>query len=149
MGSLIAYAIGQRVEIKQDTTLIIEGLLHNIYHAFDFHNESIVYDTLERSVSGDLLTEIYLETQRGLQLENQGGARVKVRSVQLTDIVVSSLDNGGSGFLAEVTWQVIGDVGHWGHVHQRTNQYQAQLQIQPVERQWKLTGLEVLFEERL
>jgi hypothetical protein len=45
---------------------IVSALLYNVYRAFDFRDEEIIYDTLERSVTGDLLTQTYLETRRGL-----------------------------------------------------------------------------------
>jgi hypothetical protein len=53
------------------------------------------------------------------------------------------------GFVARATWNVHGSVGHWGHVHQRGNRYQAELEIAPVDGFWKLTGLEILDEQRL
>ena len=102
---------------------------------------------LDQSVSGDLLTDIYLETRRGLELANQGGARAKVKSVELTDLEVEQADNGG--FIATSTWIVGGSVGHWGHIHQRQNQYRAQLDITPVDGAWKLTGMTIEEEIRL
>ena len=86
--------------------------------------------------------------QRALQLENQGGARTKVKEVELvgSDIMPSG---PGSGFAATCQWTVLGSVGHWGHIHQRRNRYEAELTIQPVDGAWKLTGLELLGEERL
>ena len=44
---------------------------------------------------------------------------------------------------------VTGSVGHWGHVHNRVNQYQAELDIIAVDKRWKIDGMEVLQEERL
>ncbi|MGH8652048.1 MAG: hypothetical protein ACREYE_07620 [Gammaproteobacteria bacterium] len=40
-------------------------------------------------------------------------------------------------------------VGHWGHVHPRENFYEALVTIEPVTGVWKITGLEVLNEQRL
>ena len=40
-------------------------------------------------------------------------------------------------------------VGHWGHIHQRTNQYEAELMFQPIDSTWKITGLELLQEARV
>ena len=54
-----------------------------------------------------------------------------------------------AGIVAQVTWNVAGSVGHWGHVHTRKNQYQAELDIQPVNGVWKLAALEVIEERRL
>ncbi len=137
---------GSSVSDKQAAELV-GGLLHNIYRAFDFRQEEQIYDVLDQSVDGDLLVDIYLETRRGLELANQGGARAKVKNIEITDLATRSGDDGS--LLADVTWKVSGSVGHWGHIHQRQNQYEAELRIEPVEGKWKLTGLELISEQRL
>jgi hypothetical protein len=126
---------------------VVGGLLHNIYRAFDYRDEERIYDTLERSVSGDLLERIYLETRKGLELASQGGARAKVKDVELVEI--STRAGEGGAFVARATWNVHGSVGHWGHVHKRSNRYQAELEIAPEAGRWKLVGLEFLDEQRL
>jgi hypothetical protein len=128
------------------TEKVVIDLLRNVYQAFDYREENAIYDTLERSVSGDLLTDIYLETRRSLELTNQGGARAKVKSVELQEIAIHP---GAGGFRADVTWNVNGSVGHWGHVHTRSNQYQAELTIKVIDQRWKLTQMNVLQEQRL
>ena len=130
------------------TEQVVIDLLRNIYQAFDYRDEGAIYDTLERSVEGELLTEIYLETRHSLELANQGGARAKVKLVELQDMEIHE-DNAAGGFSADVTWNVVGSVGHWGHIHTRSNQYQAELFIKPVDNRWKLTGMNVLQEVRL
>lgn len=130
------------------TETVVRDLLRNVYQAFDYREESDVYDTLERSVSGDLLTDIYLETRRSLELANQGGARAKVKSVELQSIDIQSAEEPGA-FRADATWHVNGSVGHWGHVHTRSNRYRANLLVQVVDSRWKLMEMDVLEEERL
>jgi hypothetical protein len=127
---------------------IVSGLLHNIYRAFDFRDEGTIYDVLERSVTGDLLTQTYLETRRGLELASQGGARAKVKQMEMIRVEPRKL-TGEPGFAARCVWNVSGAVGHWGHIHQRTNQYEAEMTVQPVNGVWKLTRLELLQEERI
>jgi hypothetical protein len=126
---------------------LVTDLLHNVYLAFDFRGEERIYDVLENSVHGDLLTDIYLETRRGLEIANQGGARAKVKDLELIELETEPGSRGG--FMANATWNVYGSVGHWGHVHQRTNQYRATLGIEPVDGVWKLTSLELIEETRL
>ena len=129
---------------EADATVL--GLLENVYRSFDYRDEGVIYDSLERSVTGDLLTDTYLETRRSLELENQGGARAKVKAVEMVESTHSPL--AGVGFESVCTWNVAGSVGHWGHVHQRVNQYQARLAVEAVEGRWKITDLELLQEER-
>lgn len=149
---LLAVAVclgwGQSARLSDSrSSEVVSGLLHNIYHAFNFREEDQIYDTLAKSVTGDLLARIYLETRRGLELAGQGGARAKVKEIEMIELAATPADGGG--FVATATWNVGGSVGHWGHVHQRRNQYRAELGVAPVEGVWKLVGLEVLEEERL
>ncbi|MBW2229866.1 MAG: hypothetical protein JRH17_05730 [Deltaproteobacteria bacterium] len=126
---------------------VVSALLHNVYRAFDFRDEEQIYDVLAQSVEGDLLEQIYLETRRGLELASQGGARAKVKQVELDELEIERV--GADGFVARAVWKVRGSVGHWGHIHQRSNRYRAELTVAPVEERWKLTALEILEEERL
>ena len=131
----------------EDAKEIVGDLLHNIYLAHDFRDEERIYDTLGNSVAGELLTEIYLETRRGLELANQGGARAKVKQIEMAEADAHSADGGA--FTAEATWVVRGSVGHWGHLHERSNRYRAELEIRPTDGVWKVAGLQLLEEERL
>ena len=146
--SAAAFYLGQQAVVSDERGQeIVGGLLHNVYRAFDFRDESKIYDVLQQSVEGDLLTQIYLETRRGLELASQGGARAKVKTIELTELTTRPSDD--AGFVANATWTVGGAVGHWGHVHQRVNRYKADMRVQPVNGNWKLIGLEILEEERL
>jgi len=148
LASAFAFAIGGAAEFSNDVAdEVVGGVLHNIYRAFDYRQEEQVYDILGRSVEGDLLEEIYLETRRGLELTNQGGARVRVKEIELTEISARRGENGA--FVARATWNVFGSVGHWGHIHTRSNRYEAELEITPSDGVWKLSRLEILDEQRL
>ncbi len=127
---------------------IVGTLLHNVYRAFDYREEGVVYDALARSISGDLLTQAYLETKRSLELRNQGGARVKVNDVEVVECRPRP-SGGGIGFVADCRWNVTGSVGHWGHIHQRRNQYTALLTVRAVDGAWRITGMELISEERM
>ena len=146
---LLSLAVPLSVKPKlsdEAATEVVSGLLRNVYTSFDFRDESTIYDALDQSLVGDLLTDVYLQTKKSLELASQGGARVKVKAVHLEKADFQPLDQG---FQATCTWDVMGSVGHWGHIHQRVNRYEAELDIQPVEGQWKITSLEILEEQRV
>lgn len=132
----------------QAVKIVLDGLLENVYRAFDYRGEDAIYDSLENTVSGDLLTQIYLETRRSLELENQGGARAKVQEVEVLEASYRPLPSG-TGFSSEARWNVTGSVGHWGHIHRRINQYRATVTVESIDDAWRITGLEVLEEERI
>lgn len=138
-----------RLGVSDDEAKEVLGtLLRNVYLAFDYRDEERIYDTLEKSVAGELLTDVFLETRRSLELENQGGARAKVKEVTILEGRYSPTD-GGAGFVSILRWTVRGSVGHWGHIHQRTNQYKARIVVRADDGQWKIVDLEVLEERRL
>jgi hypothetical protein len=146
--SLLSVPMALRGGLSEDETAqVLSGILMNIYRSFDFREEERIYDMLANSASGDLLTDIYLETRQSLELENQGGARAKVKEVEVLEASHDPIR--GRGFRSRATWNVAGSVGHWGHVHQRINQYVAEFTVEEVDGVWKVTSLEILQEERL
>ena len=52
-------------------------------------------------------------------------------------------------FVVRTRWSILGTVGHWGHVHRRANRYEADLRLSAAGGTWKITGFEVLEQERL
>jgi hypothetical protein len=146
--ALVLFSLHRQTSMNEERLQQLVGdLLHNVYRAFDYRGEEVIYDVLEKSVSGELLTDIYLETQKSLELANQGGARVKVKSTTVNETEL--VKRNGNRLTVNSDWTVSGSVGHWGHVHQRSNAYRARLEINDVGGVWKLIGLDVLEEKRL
>ncbi len=133
----------------EQASVILDGVLTNIYRSFDFREEGDIYDRLAVSVAGDKLTEIYLENRRSLVLENQGGAKARLEAVEVLAVDELGEIEPGPGFRGRVEWTVAGRVGHWGHIHSRVNRYRARVTIAPVGAAWKLVELELIDEERL
>ena len=127
---------------------ILARVLPNVYRAFEYPTESAVYDRLALSVTGETLTEVYLEHRRAVRMEERGGAKARVEAVEVVD--VDSVDPGSpSGFVANTSWTVGGTVTHFGHRHFRQNRYDARVVVVPVEDHWKIRSIEVFDEKRL
>jgi hypothetical protein len=130
------------------TSIILDGLLTNVYRAFDVRDEDRVYDRLATSVMGDQLSQIYLENRRALELENRGGAQANVDEVELLRVNrVTASEDGG--FVADAVWTVSGSVSHFGHTHYRRNKNHALVTFVKDGDAWKIRGIEVLEEKRL
>jgi len=137
-----------RAPSGEEAAPTIHALLYNVYRALDFRDEEVVFDRLAQSLAGDVLERVYLEMRKGLRLENQGGARVRVREVDLLSVI--PLHAEGAGALRYRTqWNATGSVGHWGHTHMRTNQYEADLTLARIEAQWKIADVQILQEQRV
>jgi len=128
---------------------VLNSLLKNVYRSFDFREEEDVYDRLATSVSGNLLSEIYLQNRKSLVVTQAGGARARVKEVEILEVDVNQLDDHPLGRLFHARWTATGTVGHWGHIHMRKNQYEANITVEPVGGAWKITGLELLEEKRI
>ena len=137
-----------RAPSGEEAAPTIHALLYNIYRALDFRDEEIVFDRLAQSLSGDVLERVYLEMRKGLRLENQGGARVRVREVDLLKVVPAEAEVART-LRYRTRWNATGSVGHWGHTHMRTNQYDAEVTLASIQGQWKIADIEILQEERV
>ena len=147
--SVTAMQLGSsKIPANDNAKAIVANLLHNVYRAFDYREESEIYDVLARSVGEELLTDIYLSTRRSLVIKKQGGAQSKVKDISLEELTIKPSDEDNS-FIAEATWTVNGSVGHWGHIHQRSNRYEAEFVIGSVDNVWKIKTMKVYNEERI
>ncbi|MGB6033077.1 MAG: hypothetical protein WBH55_09595, partial [Bacteroidota bacterium] len=101
------------------------------------------------SVHGNLLSEIYLQNRRSLVVTQAGGAQARVKEVEIVKANRNHADGNPLKMLFHANWTAMGSVGHWGHIHIRKNQYEANIAVEAVEGSWKITDLELLEEERI
>ena len=133
---------------KEQSTFILQNLLKNVYRSFDFKDEGDVYDKLALSLDSDLLSDVYLQTRKGMEIENQGGARARVKDVKIIEATSESLPDE-LGLKFHSVWNVSGTVEHWGHKHDRVNQYEAKITVKPVDGSWKITNIDLIEEKRV
>jgi len=137
-------------EMTNEQAVVLTGqLLTNVYRAFDFSGERQVYDRLAMTVDGALLEQVYLDQRRSLRIARAGGAVARVKSVNVESATPTLVPGTSADFTVRTRWIIVGTVGHWGHVHQRSNLYEADLTISAANGAWKITDFEVLGQERL
>ena len=75
------------------------------------------------------------------------------RSVDLEVESVVPIDPNDSGPRIACTvlyrWQVEGRVTHWGHLHERTNEYLARFEMIGTTEGWRIGALDLLEQERI
>ena len=69
--------------------------------------------------------------------------------VEIVQVDVKTLADHPLGRLFHANWTAMGTVAHWGHIHMRKNQYEANISVEPVDGAWKITDLELLEEKRI
>jgi len=133
----------------QQAQQLLQALLKNVYRAFDFRDENDVYDKLALSVEGDLLTDIYLQNRKSFAVQKAGGAQAKVKNVDIQHAQAERQAGDTPTYAIRGQWTATGTVGHWGHVHTRQNQYDAIVTVKADRGDWKISGLELLEEQRI
>lgn len=133
----------------QNQQVVAESLLKNVYRAFDYREDEQVYDALERSASGSYLESLYLQIKQGLVLQDQGGARSRVKDVRWVSGEPKASPEDTVGFSLNIHWEVTGTVEHWGHIHTRQHAYQAVLKVSGVDGVWKIVDLQVVSEDQI
>jgi hypothetical protein len=134
---------------EEDSRKITLSLLKNIYRAFDFRDEEDVYDKLAISVTGDLLTDVYLQSRKSMVIEQAGGAQAKIKQVEVLETEVQESNTQKGAVAVRTKWTATGSVGHWGHLHTRQNAYDAVLTLTVADGYWKISGIEMLEEKRV
>ena len=133
------------IHVEEETAGRVFDQLHtNLFRAFDYSQEEDVYDALAVSVHGDLLRKLYLQISNSLRIEQEGGAIAHIEQVERLSGKREQLAFVENGFRYRSKWNIVGTIEHWGHIHQRTNQYDAQFDVQIVDGDWKLTAMEIL-----
>lgn len=136
-----------RTPSERQARRILAGLLPNIYRALEFRDEAAIYDRLAVSVTGETLTDVYLQQRRAMEIEERGGAQARVEAVAVLE--AREIESRDSGFEVRSTWTVGGMVTHFGHRHFRQNRYDARIGIVPAAGTWKIQSIEVLEQERV
>lgn len=124
---------------------LFTSLHRGMYRSLDFGNEERIYDVLATSVDGKLLESLYLQLRKSLELREQGGAVARIREItyEESDMAANATETPWPGFQMQAKWTVAGTVEHWGHVHERQNQFDAIVAIEPRDGAWKITRMDV------
>ncbi len=158
LGSVSGYMIGNApiekvfayntIPSEEKTSQILQGLLLNMYRSFSYSNEEVVYNQMSRSVSGDLLTAVYLQNRNVMRIDEEDQAKVYVDRLDIREIESLSAVEG-EGFSVLVRWDVYGSINHWEHIHYRCNSYKAKLTLMPKGKYWVITNFGLIDEERI
>ena len=144
---------GPDVPTTPEAEAIFAPLHANIYRAFDYTEESEIYDALARSVDGPLLDRLYNEVYQSLVMREEGGAvarveRVTPETTTVSDIGVLAPDDT-AGFRVDHRWRVDGMVHHWGHSHSLTNVYRADYTVRHTVDGWRIADSRLVEQARV
>ena len=72
-----------------------------------------------------------------------------MKDVQVIDGRVTVPASVSKGLDVRLRWTVEGTVEHWGHIHTRVNQYEADFSVRAVGDAWKIVAMNMLNQRRV
>lgn len=137
---------------REQALALFKALHGNIYAAFEASSEDRIYELLATSVDPAILDDLYADVYESLILREQGGAICAIEGV---DVLEGSIDDatyastGEPVFVVHYQWQVHGVVSHWGHIHRRMNEYDADYTVRHDGQSWKIAAVNVKNHRRV
>ena len=129
---------------------IFRDLHGGIYRAFESRTEGGIYDTLARSVTGEMLDDVYNEVYEAMRMRTGGPTRFQVRRVKpISTRILPADDVDAAAFRVRYRWRVYGTVTHYAHTHARFNEYEALYLVTREAGAWRIAGSEVRQHRRL
>jgi hypothetical protein len=149
-GAIVLWWVPTRGLTDDEALQVFRQVHSNLYQSFARRTEDSVYDALALSADGKLLRTIYLEVQQSLVSEETGDASASIENVEVVEVNrLSDSEDNPLSLSVWCRWNVSGTVEHWGHLHKRTNQYQARFVLRPLDGNWKLVKMEVMDQRRM
>ena len=88
-----------------------------------------------------------------LVMEEAQGATSRVLAVRPVELEIESIEVDSKRAMVHFTalyrWQVDGRVAHWGHMHERTNEYLARTKVVGSPDGWRIESIKLLEQERM
>lgn len=132
-------------EFRDASFQIVPEMLAVIYRAFAETEEEQIYDSLAEVSAGEALETLYLERVGAMVGGGLDEADQELHAMELAGL---SSRREGTTFNMNVTWRVVGTVGHATHMHIRGNTYAADLTIAPVGGAWRMTSFDLTDVDR-
>ena len=130
--------------------LIMSKVLSDTYRALNIDDEEELYDTLAESVTGDLVSDLYLDNRRRLTAGTRRGTEITIRGVSVLDIgEPAEVAGAQGGYSYNCRWAVTARVQHLQHVHHRQQIYSGVLTLRAEGNRWKIAGVELHSEDRV
>ncbi|MDF1727814.1 MAG: hypothetical protein P1U53_08695 [Sulfitobacter sp.] len=132
-------------EFSDKSFLLVPDMLAVIYRAFAETEESQIYDSLAEVSADAALETLYLERVGAMA---GGGLETADQELHAMELEALSSRRTGNSLRMNVSWRVVGTVGHATHLHVRGNTYAADMVLEPVEGAWRITDFDLTDVDR-
>ncbi len=89
--------------------------------------------------------EMFFELEKSLRMAEQGGSVMQVHSTDVTAIKFRRL---GETLELQATWDLVGSVQHWGHLHTRRDTFTGVIKLSGLRGQWGIESFVTTDQKR-
>ena len=120
---------------------MMQKLLDEIYGAFDYEQESDMFDQLAQCISGPMLESAYNEFYKNLLVRKVDDKLMKVYrcDVEFCEALAPAR--------LQCRWMIDGYIGHLSHLHKKIIEHEAVVALAPESGKWKIADLRILSQK--
>ena len=131
--------------IGQKYVLLADQMLDRIYSTVNLESPRDRYRQLADLGVDDYGEEMFLELEKSLRMAEQGGSVMEVHSTEVSEVAFRRV---GTDLQIDMSWDLIGSVQHWGHIHTRKDTFTGGLRLTAVRGQWAIKSFQTTDQKR-
>lgn len=138
---------GIKAKILSDSQAksLADQMLDRIYSTVNLESPRDRYRQLADLGVDDYGEEMFLELEKSLRMAEQGGSVMEVHSTEVSEVAFRRV---GTDLQIDMSWDLIGSVQHWGHIHTRKDTFTGGLRLTAVRGQWAIKSFQTTDQKR-
>ncbi|HCA50471.1 MAG TPA: hypothetical protein DEP12_08700 [Planctomycetaceae bacterium] len=133
----VRIAIKDRKVNSSDALRIADAVIERVYTSVNQDDPRARYRQLADLVMVFSSSSLFMHLEKSLKMAEQGGSIMSVHSTKVTDV---NYQHTGNQLVMELSWEVVGSVEHWGHIHTRRDSFQGSLTLEPNRGRWVIVS---------
>ncbi len=115
--------------------LLANLIVERVYSTVNLVSPRDRYRQLADLGVGEYGEKMFLELEKSLRIAEQGGSVMEVHSTEVTNLRHL---REGDGLVIEATWDLVGSVQHWGHIHTRKDTFTGTIKLSAERGHWAI-----------
>ncbi len=128
-------------QVKQ----IASELIKRIYFTVNLESPRDRFRQLSDLGLGDYGEKLFLDLEKSLRMAEQGGSVMEVHSTRVTGV---KHRKEGDVLILDLTWDLVGSVEHWGHLHTRRDTFTGAVHLTSERGQWAIQSFVTTDQKR-
>ena len=126
--------------------LLANEVVERVYSTVNLVSPRDRYRQLADLGVGEYGEKMFLELEKSLRIAEQGGSVMEVHSTEVTNL--RHFREGEGLLVIQATWDLVGSVQHWGHIHTRRDTFTGTIQLSAERGHWAIESFVTTDQKR-